>query len=911
MALTQREIRDRALAFSREWAGETRERAEAQTFWNEFFDIFGITRRRIASFEEPVRLLGERRGSIDLFWRGTLVAEHKSLGEDLEKAYGQALEYFPGLTDDELPKYVIVSDFASFRFYDLDEGSHVEFPIIQLPEHIHHFGFISGYRKHPPHPEDPVNIEAAERVALLHDKLKESGYSGHALELFLVRIVYCLFADDTGVFPKDQFEYLIKTRGSHANVGAVIAEIFQLLDTPLEIRQSTFDEDFLQMPYVDGSLFSEPLPIAVFDSEMTELLLNCCAFDWGQVSPAVFGSMFQAVMDDELRRNLGAHYTSEANIMKVVKSLFLDTLHEEFKEAGNSARSLRRLHDRLSNLRFLDPACGCGNFLVITYRELRLLEMKILLKLRDLSRHDHHQLVTDVSALSRLDVDSMIGIEIEEFPARIAEVALWLTDHQMNMQLSQEFGLSLVRLPLRTRAKIVIGNALRQSWEELVPKNQLKGALTSLYILGNPPFVGKKARSAEQNKDMSIACDGISNYGSLDYVCAWYFKAADIIAGTTARVALVSTNSITQGEQVSLMWRPLLDRGVSIDFAHRTFKWSNEAPGQAQVFCVIIGFSRDYAGKKFIFDYDTPTSSPLQIGVKNINPYLVEAENILVGSRAQPISDVPKMRFGSMPNDGGYLLLTEEEKQELLLVEPNTTEYIRPIASAHEFLHGIPRWCIWLDGVSPDAIRNMPEVRRRVGAVRAYRESSRREATRELAKTPSLFGEIRQPQGPYVLVPRHTSENRTYVPLAFFGPDTIAHDSCLTVPDASLFHFGVLSSAMHMSWLRQVCGRIKGDYRYSAKLVYNNFPWPENVNNPRSKSVEEAAEALLLQRNNFPEATLADLYDPLVMPKGLVLAHKDLDNAVDKCYRAKFSSELGRLNHLFSLYKKLSSPLIH
>lgn len=914
MPLSQKEIRDRATEFAREWAGASSEKSESQTFWNEFFNIFGITRRRVASFEEPVRKLGDHRGSIDLFWKGTLLVEHKSKGQDLDSAYQQALDYFPGIREQDLPKYVLVSDFEKFRLYDLDEDTESDFTLSELPQRIHLFGFISGYKKQKYHEEDPVNVQVAEKMGELHDALLASGYAGHALEIFLVRLMYCLFADDTGIFPKDHFEFFIenRTNPNGSDTGSVIATIFQTLNTPEDKRQTTMDEEWRQFQYVNGALFSEALPIPAFDDKMRATLFECCSFDWSKVSPAVFGSMFQSVMNPAQRRNLGAHYTSEKNIMKVIRGLFLDELRREFESIKHNARKLQQFHEKLARLRFLDPACGCGNFLVIAYREIRRLEIDVLKQCHRLSGKEGLQLSFDVGrSVSRIDVDAMYGIEIEEFPARIAEVALWLTDHQMNMQLSEEFGDTLTRLPLKKAANIRHGNALRLDWELLFPKQPVINGEVKLYILGNPPFVGKKARTASQNEDMDIACQGLSNYGILDYVCAWYVLASQYIQGTSVKVAFVSTNSITQGEQVGILWQYLFSKGIKINFAHRTFKWSNEARGVSQVYCVIIGFSTIDTSSKLLSDYEKPAAEPMELKVSNINPYLVDADNVLIVNRTQPICNVPEMSFGSMPNDDGNFLLSDEEKVELIAKEPGDAKFIRPLISAREFLNDENRWCLWMVDASPADIRAMPEIMKRVEAVRKYRLASKRDATKKLAEQPTLFGEIRQPDSNYVLIPRHSSENRRYIPMAFFDKRHIASDSCITLPRATLYHFGILTSAMHMAWMRQVCGRIKSDYRYSSSLVYNNFPWPENPTPTQKQRVERAVQSVLDARAKFPNATLADLYDPDAMPKPLLEAHKALDAAIDACYRKKaFKSELERLEFLFAIYRRYTEPLI-
>ena len=906
--LTQAEIRQNAVAFVHEWKDESREHAESQTFWNHFFEIFGFSRRRIASFEEGVKLLGKKRGRIDVFWKGKMIAEMKSRGKDLDKAFTQATEYFEGLKENDLPKFVVIADFARFRLYDLDEGTQQEFLLEELPDKIHLFGFISGYEKREYKDQDPVNIAVAETVGKLHDALLGSGYTGHKLEIFLVRLVYCLFADDTGIFPKDQFKFYLeeKTAENGSNVGAMIGQIFEILDTPTAERQSTLDEDLQQFPHVNGALFQEQIRLPSFDAKMREILIDACSFDWSKVSPAIFGSLFQSVMDKTARRNLGAHYTSEKNILKVVRGLFLDDFYSEFESIKHNAARLQQFHSRLERLKFFDPACGCGNFLVITYREMRQLEIEILKQLRTLS--GNIQLQLDASQLSVIDVDSFYGIEYEEFPAQIATVALWLTDHQANMALSAEFGMSYARLPLKKAANIRHANALRLDWQDVVsPEGNTTE--TNLYILGNPPFVGKDKRSPEQTADMAFSCGEVNNYATLDYVTAWYIKAAQFIKNTRIKVAFVSTNSITQGEQTAILWSYLLAQKVKIHFAHRTFKWNNEARGNAAVHCVIIGFATFDIPKKRLFDYISIKADPQETEAKNINPYLIESADIVIKNASSAICDVPQIVYGSKPAENGHLILTDEERAELLTIEPSAERFIFPLLSAHQFINGENRWCIWLKNVPPSEWRNLPAVMERVQAVRAFREKSKKAATVRLAEMPYLFAEIRQPESNYVLVPRHSSENRRYVPMAFFSSDYIVSDSCAAVPDATLYHFGVMTSQIHMAWMRQLCGRIKSDYRYSNTLVYNNFPFPLNTTDKQRGKVEQTAQAVLDARAQFPEATLADLYDPDAMPQELLKAHRELDSAVEACYGRKFKTDLERLEFLFDFYRQYTDPL--
>jgi len=907
--LTQAEIRNNAVSFVHEWKETTRERAEAQTFWNEFLEIFGVKRRRVAVFEKAVKKAGGRYGAIDLFWRGVLLVEHKSRGQNLDKATSQAFEYLESLPENDLPKCVIISDFGDFRLFDLETDEEQAFTLEELPDKIHLFGFISGYTKRTYKDQDPVNIAVAEKVGDLHDALLESGYSGHKLEIFLVRLVYCLFADDTGIFPKDHFRFFIeeKTDEGGANLGAMLSVLFQLLDTPTGDRQRNLDEDLQQFPHVNGSLFAERIDLLFFNRRMRQILLEACSFDWSRVSPAIFGSLFQSAMDKEKRRNLGAHYTSEQNILKVVRGLFLDDLYAEFESIKHNAARVRQFHDKLASLKFFDPACGSGNFLVITYREVRLLEIEILKQQRALS--GKAQLELDVTKLSRIDVDSFFGIEYEEFPAQIATVALWLTDHQANMRLSAEFGLSYARLPLRKTPNILHANALRVDWSALVSREGNETE-TKLFILGNPPFVGKKARNETQNQDMDLVFEGVGDYGVLDYVCAWYVKVADFIQNTRIKVAFVSTNSIAQGEQVGVLWSYLSERSVKIHFAHRTFRWTNEARGKAAVHCVIIGFAIFDINRKLLSDYQTPTSEPHEIECKNINPYLIDQADIIITNRRKPVCDVPPLVFGNMPNDDGNFLFNDEELTEFLEKEPDAGRFILPFISAHEFINGESRWCLWLKDVPPGEWRKLPEVLKRVQAVRAFRSKSKRPATQKLAEVPYLFGEIRQPGTDYVLIPRHSSESRRYVPMAFFSRDHIVADSCSAMPDATLYHFGILTSQMHMAWMRQICGRIKSDYRYSNNLVYNNFPFPAEPSARQRERVEQAAQTLLEVRAEEPEATLADLYDPNTMPRDLLNAHRAVDEAVDACYGSRrFRTDLERLEFLFNLYRQYTDPL--
>jgi type II restriction/modification system DNA methylase subunit YeeA len=905
LSLSPNEIRKRATKFSHDWKDASDEKAESQSFWNDFFSVFGIERRRVATFEKRVEKLGGTQGYIDVFWPGNMIAEHKTKGKNLDSALLQAMDYTDKLEENELPKYILVSDFENMRVYDLLHNTDKIIKMEKLSENIELFNFISGHIKQTYEEDIPLNRTAAELMGKLHDTLRDNGYIGHDLELLLVRLLFCLFADDTGIFTeKDDFRFFIenKTKIDGSDIGTHLLELFEVLNTAEDKRQKNLDEDLNKFPYINGKLFEERISTPAFDTNGRKILLTCCTFDWGQVSPAIFGAMFQSVMDKEKRREIGAHYTSEKNIMKIVKSLFIDELRNEF-ESIKAKEKLKTLLDKIKKLKLLDPACGCGNFLILSYRELRLLEIDIHKKLFELEKRTSR--VIDVSEFDGINVDSMYGIEIEEFPARIAEAALWLMDHIMNKKLQLEFGQYYVRIPLKTSPHIVVGNALRTDWNTIIDKNKLN------YILGNPPFVGSKLRTPEQKDEMDFVFEGIKGGGELDYVTAWYKKAVDFIKETSIKVAFVSTNSITQGEQAGILFDWLFKNGVKIHFAHRTFKWTNEARGKAAVYVVIIGFALYDVKKKELFYYDNIKGNPIKIKAVNINGYLVDQRDIIILSRNKPISNVPEIVFGSMPNDNGNFLFTEEEKETFLKIEPKAKQFFRPLISAKEFLHNEKRYCLWLADATPSIIKALPEVEKRVEAVRKYRLESTREATRKLAKYPNCFGEIRQPDSDYIIIPRVSSENRHYIPMAIINKESIAGDTCCLIPENDKYILGLLSSEMHMTWVNQICGRLESRYRYSNELVYNNFPFPLQPSKVHKENVIDATETVLSARKKFKDTPLADLYNPTLTPKKLVDAHHRLDKAVDLCYRKQaFSGPLERLNFLFDLYLKYTEPLI-
>ncbi len=966
MPISWNEIRQNAIRFSREWVSETREEAEAKSFWDEFFGVFGVRRRLLATFEEPVRKINGQYGYIDLFWRGIMLAEHKSRGKSLDKAESQAFSYIQDIAREhrqaDLPRYVILSDFDRIALYDLEPDDPLalplfeerryrktEIPLKDLHKHLHEFAFIAGYKQHRLRDEDPINIKAVEILGDLHDTLAAGGYAGHELERFLVRILFCLFADDTGLFEPDSFKLYIENRTAKdgSDLGLHLAQLFEVLDTPPARRQTNLDELLAAFPYVNGELFKERLGFAAFNRAMRNALVACTNFNWSRISPAIFGSLFQGIMDPKERRQTGGHYTSERDILKVVNALFMDALRVEFGKALSSKAMLKQFHRKLGTLRFFDPACGCGNFLVITYRELRLLEIDVLKALgTDVAQQEFK---LDVQSLSCVDVDAFTGIEIQEWPARIAEVAMWLMDHQMNIRLSEAFGEYFVRLPLRKSAHIHLGNALRFDWKAILPPDQCS------YVLGNPPFIGKHYQTAEQKADMAAVFGKFKNIGDLDYVTCWHYCAAEYIQGSAIVVGFVSTNSITQGEQVPLVWGLLFGKWhVKIHFAHRTFQWQSEARGKAHVHVAIIGFAAFDIPVKKLFDYDSGNGTATMSETANISPYLTPGPDSFVTKRQTPISPVPEMRCGNKPSDGGNLILTDEEKDVLLAAEPRAKKYLRRFTGSEEFINGNMRWCLWLADAEPEEYRSLPLVMARIERVRAFRAKSTAIPTRNAARTPSLFFYRSQPETEYILIPEVSSERRTYIPIGFVRSDVISANTNFLLPSSDLYLFGVLTSAMHMTWVRLVGGRLKSDFRYSRTMVYNTFPWPhldaamadtttcngvssvheaaarhywssyhEGGNESKQQAgrlagdakkmaaVAAKAQAVLETRATHPHSTLADLYDPLTMPADLVKAHADLDRAVDTCYRSQpFISDRQRVEFLFNLYERYTSPLL-
>jgi len=904
LKLSWNEIYNRALKFSKDWKNASDEKSQAQLFLNDFFHVFGVDLKRVALFEQKVPMGENRDGYIDCLWKGVILIEMKSKGKSLTKAFDQAKDYAFNLEDDELPEYIMVCDFENINLYrfptkqnELNENQRWLFKTENLVNHVKKFALLAGYKidTNTYAPDIPVNEKAAKKMAKLHDKLKENGYDGHALEVYLIRLLYCMFADDSFIFEKGAFyEYIKSSKEDGSDLSEKIANLFRILDMNDEERTKNkllSDEMKKKFKYINGKLFEEVLSFADFDGSMRQLILDCCNMDWSKISPAIFGAMFQEVTDQNKRRELGAHYTSEENILKLIKPLFLDDLRKEFELIKHDKYKLSAFHDKLASLKFLDPACGCGNFLIVAYRELRLLELEVL----DMLIDDRNQISLDVvEHYCKVNVNQFYGIELSDFPCQIAHVGMWLIDHQMNGLVSEHFGLYYARLPLKASATIVNKNALRIDWNEVVPKAELN------YIMGNPPFVGAGLMCKEQKEDLIGVWKKHKKIGSLDYVTGWYKKASDYMSNTKIDSAFVSTNSISQGEQPAILWSPLMkENNTIINFAYRTFKWSNESTSKkAAVHCVIVGFSNYKNNKeKKIFDFNKFKKA------KNINPYLVNAPNILITRRGIPICDIPVMTIGNRPTDNGNLLLSEKEKNELVNENELIHKYIKPFMGGNEFINGEKRWCLWFVNASPTELRKYKSIMKRIEKVREFRLNSTSKSTIKCANTPTLFQGIRQPNSSYLFIPQLSSERRIYIPIGFVDKSIISSDPNLIVENATLYHFGILTSSVHMAWMRAVAGRLEMRYRYSKEIVYNNFIWPNSTEKQKEK-IEKLAQGVLDARKLYPDSTLADLYDPNTMPRELVTAHNKLDHAVKEAYGTKgFETEEETVASLMKLYK--------
>jgi len=897
MRLTWDLIQSKAIAFSKRWQEAANEEAQAQSFVTDFLRVFGVDDPEASGdFEYKVPLSDGKTGYIDYLWKGKIAIEMKSKGKDLDLAFKQLQTYMKHLPENELPDLWLACDFETLRLCRRSTNEIFTFRTKDLRKHIRRFADIAGYETERTREEQTeVNVKAAEKMAKLHDILKSHGYEGNDLVVYLVRLLFCLFASDTGIFPKDSlYRYLSDSKPDGSDLSDRITRLFEVLNMSDETRakRTLLSEELKHFQYINGKLFSELIPTAEFNSKMRQLLFDCLNFDWNKISPAIFGAMFQGVMDKDQRRELGAHYTSEENILKLINPLFMDELWKEFDKIKTSPDGLDRFHDKISRLKFLDPACGCGNFLIITYRELRKLELEILkMKASTLQRE------LDISPLLKVSVTQFYGIEYEYFPCQIAQVGMWLIDHQMNLLASEQFGMYYARLPLTQSATIVHGNALRLDWESVVPKGELS------YILGNPPFVGQAFRSKEQAKDVKHVFADNKNAMKLDYVTAWFKKASEMMKSTNIQTAFVSVNSICQGESVPTLWEDLFSKGIEIIFAYQTFKWTNEAKGKAAVMCIIVGFAVVQIKKeKRLYANDTFSI------VSNINGYLHNAPNVFVKTRSKSINRaVAKVVQGSPPADNGDLQLSHKEMEDFILKYPEAKEFIKPFLGSKEFINDAgeySRYCFWLKDIAPNKFSKIPELRERFQRISKYRAESPVDRIQKTADRPYLFTQNRQPDSDFIAIPRVSSERRRYIPMGFLSKDIIVSDAVVIVDSATLYDFGILKSNVHNAWMRTVCGRLEMRYRYAPSVFYN-FPMPTATDEQKAE-IEKLVQSMLDARANYPESSLSDLYDPLTMPPDLLKAHQSLDRAVMKLYGfSKDATEVEIVAALMERYQEM------
>ena len=927
--MTTAQQQQAARNFAAYWKDKGYEKGESQPFWLSLLrDVYGVEHpEQFIQFEEQVHL--DHTSFID----GTIPATHvlieqKGLGKDLNKPikqsdgalltpFEQAKRYILELPVSQHPRWVVTCNFSTFYVYDMERprGEPEIIELANLEKEYYRLQFLVDAGNEHLKREMEVSIAAGEIVGLLYDAFykqyanPESEHSLKSLNKLCVRLVFCLYAEDAGIFGHHGMfhDYLkgFDTRGLRKG----LVDLFRVLDTKLQDRDPYLKDDNPELaafPYVNGGLFSdENIEIPPFTDEIRDLLLVKASenFNWSEISPTIFGAVFESTLNPETRRSGGMHYTSIENIHKVIDPLFLDELKAELDEIcanpveRTRTAKLRVFQRKLASLTFLDPACGSGNFLTETYLSLRRLENKILVKLS-------HGQVTMYSASEspiQVSISQFYGIEINDFAVTVAKTALWIAESQMMKETEKILLVPLEFLPLKTNAFIVEGNALRVDWESVVPKSKLN------YIMGNPPFVGARLMGKEQKADVNTIFPGWKNAGNLDYVCCWYKKASDMMQGTSVRSALVSTNSVSQGESVANLWKPLFDAGVHIDFAYRTFRWDSEAKIKAHVHCVIIGFSVAASSTpKKLFDGDR-----YQVA-NNINGYLLDGENVFVESRSKPICNVPEIGIGNKPIDGGFYLFEKEEMEDFIKKEPSSKKYFRPWYGSREFINQKPRYCLWLGECTPAELKAMPHCMERVKAVREYRLASPSAGTVKLADKPTRFHVENMPKGNYIVIPKVSSENRKYVPMGLMSPDMLCSDLVFIVPNATAYHLGVLTSNVHMAWVRAVCGRLKSDYRYSKDIVYNNFPWPAPTEQQKAK-IEQTAQAILDARALYPDSSLADLYDELTMPPELRKAHRDNDRAVMDAYgftkgTAARTSESACVTELMKLYQKRCLP---
>ncbi|MBQ8418890.1 MAG: class I SAM-dependent DNA methyltransferase [Clostridia bacterium] len=921
--MTEADRKKAAKAFAEYWKDRGDEKSDSQSFWLALVrDVLGVAEpEKFILFEERVKL--DHTSFIDGHIPSThVLIEQKKKGLNLRSPirqsdgtllnpFQQAQRYSAALPYSLRPRWIITCNFEEFLIYDMEKptGEPESILLKDLAKEYYRLQFLVEEKSELLHREEQISIQAGELVGKLYDAIlkqyihPDDKDSLHSLNILCVRLVFCLYAEDSGIFgDHNKFHNYIRKVAENDidDVRDALIKLFRVLDTPIEARSQYLKADLASFPYVNGGLFAdEDIEIPNFTQDIVDLLLHKASedFDWSQISPTIFGAVFESTLNPETRRSGGMHYTSIENIHKVIDPLFLDDLREEFDEIkalkvpkirNDKAEAFR---EKLSKLTFFDPACGSGNFLTETYISLRRLENEALELVTG------GQMLLDFGDVIKVSIGQFYGIEINDFAVTVAKTALWIAESQMMKETEEIMNTNLDFLPLKSYANIVEGNALRTDWETVVPKDKLD------YIMGNPPFVGARLMGKEQKYDLfEVFGAKWKNAGNLDYVSCWYKKAADLMKGTHIRTALVSTNSVSQGESVAILWKPLFENGVHIDFAHSTFRWDSEAIMKAHVHCVIIGFSiAPYNKAKVIYSAERP------IIANNINAYLIDAPSVFIESVKKPLWNVPPVVFGNMPNDGGFLSdYSQETRDEIVNQYPESSVAFKRFVGATEFINNKTRWCLWLKGVSPNIIRSVPPINQAVLSVKEMREKSTRDATKKLADTPMLFGEIRQPDTEYIIIPRHSSQNRKYLPMGFVSPDIICGDANLLMPDASLYHFGILTSNIHNAWIHAVCGRIKSDFRYSVNIVYNNFPWCKPTDEQKKK-IEETAQAILDARALYPDCSLADLYDEVAMPPELRKAHQANDKAVMQAYGfwGKLNTESACVAELMKMYQKL------
>lgn len=887
--LSLNEIRTRAAQFVIEWRdAKGEEEQEDQSFIRDLLHVFGVSETRAALYQKITRRSSTgNRGKIDALIPGLVLIEMKSAGKNLGLAEIQALDYIQHLEEAEVPRYILTSDFKRFRLLDLHgpKGKDTtDFSLEEFPRNIETFGFLAGYetRSFGNREQEEASIKAAKIMGGLYEALEGSGYGDHEASIFLVRTLFALYADDSGVWQKDLFTEFLRTRTSDdgTDLGPQLTMLFQTMSQPIDRRLKNLDEMLARFPYVNGGIFAEALPIPAFDFRMRSQLLKACDFNWSAISPAVFGSLFQSVKSQEARRELGEHYTTEQNILKTIEPLFLDELNGELDAAWNEPAQLTKLRTRLSQMRIFDPACGCGNFLVISYRELRAIELRLLVRLQELG--DKSAIPTLFFGRQDLAVtlESVRGIEIEEWPARIAQTALLLAEHQANVDLELALGKAPTVLPLDTVTGIHIGNALTTDWRAVLEPTD------RVIILGNPPFLGHISRTVEQTEDLKTVW-GKSDIGRLDFVSGWYKKAIDYFGkDVCGRFAFVSTSSITQGEPVPNLFGPIFEAGWRIRFAHQTFAWTSEAPGAAAVHCVIAGFDRE-RGVAELFTYANLKANPISSFVPEVNGYLIAGPNILVEQRRTVLSpELPPVTMGSMPRDGGHLIINSKEELEEVEKDMVAAKYVRRFIMGNEAIKNIQRWCLWLVDLDPADVARSQVLKDRLTAVAQSRASSSAASTRQMAQTPHLFGQRSQPDTDYLGIPSVFSESRRFATVLRLGKEVIAGNKIYKCQDSTGFAFAIASSSMFITWQKAIGGRLKSDPNFSNTLVWNNFPLPE-VTSDLYEAIVEAGAAVLETRAAFPGRSLADLYNPLAMEPSLLKAHAELDVLVDKAFGAK------------------------